>query len=400
MNSCSTNNSQQKTQDLGIAESLGKIKNKIFVMSGKGGVGKSSMAVNIAMGLANKGYKTGLMDVDLHGPSVPQMLGLKEEKLETIDEKIIPIAYSDNLSVISIESMLDSIDKAVIWRGPLKIGVIRQFISDVKWGNLDYLVIDSPPGTGDEPLTVAQTIKDAKAVVVTTPQNVSIRDVRKSINFCGQVNMNILGLIENMSGFVCPSCGENIDLFKTDGGKKIAVEMNIPFLGKIPIIPEVVQACDNGKPAINTSEKFKEAMESVFNAIVTDKEKENKNSSVETTNKESFLKIAIPVAQGKLTMHFGHCESFALVDVDESTKKIIKQENVIAPEHQPGLLPKWLHEKGANVIIAGGMGTSAQNLFTKNNIKVIMGAPSEAPEKIVTDYLNDNLVVGGNSCDH
>jgi len=273
---CNGNN--RENQDKGIADTLIKIKNKILVMSGKGGVGKSSIAVSIAAGLAEMGYKVGLMDVDLHGPSIPQMLGIRNihdtdtgspsEKprnmISFANGKIIPASYSKSLAVVSIECMLDSIDSAVIWRGPLKIGAIRQFIADVQWDDLDYLVIDSPPGTGDEPLTVAQTIPDAQAVIVTTPQAVSLRDVRKSINFCKQVNMKILGLIENMSGFVCPGCGKRTDLFKTGGGEKAAREMNIPFLGSIPIIPEVVEACDIGIPAIDMSKSFGSA----FNVIL------------------------------------------------------------------------------------------------------------------------------------
>ena len=272
---------QMEEQDLVIKSSLQRIKNKILVMSGKGGVGKSCISVNIAVGLADLGYGVGLMDVDMHGPSIPQMLGIpgvldpniqqSPEAEKTVvryeDNKIIPAHYSNNLSVISIESMLESNESAVIWRGPMKIHAIRQFISDVQWNDLDFLIIDSPPGTGDEPLTVAQTIPDAQAIIVTTPQNVSLRDVRKSINFCKQVNMKMLGLIENMSGFICHGCGKKIDLFKTGGGEKTAHNMNVPFLGSIPIIPDIVTACDNGIPAINESKTVWHSYEKILNAI-------------------------------------------------------------------------------------------------------------------------------------
>ena len=401
-------------QDHDIRETLEKVKNKIIVMSGKGGVGKSSVAVNIAVGLANSGNRVGLMDVDLHGPSIPQMLGLpglKESVAEQADgtprqgvtfwdNKIIPALFSGNLLVVSIESMIEDIDTAVIWRGPRKISAIRQFIADVQWGELDYLIIDSPPGTGDEPLTVAQTIPDARAVIVTTPQAVSVRDVRKSIDFCKKVNMEILGLVENMSGFTCPSCGKQIDLFKTGGGVETARETGVRFLGKIPIVPDVVIACDNGVPAINSSEVFKEAVEKILDDV-TGKEKNAQKEILPKTEKgEGLLKIAIPVAQSKLAMHFGHCEEFALIDVDENKKKILKHETVQSPEHQPGLLPKWLNEQGANMIIAGGMGSRAQSLFTDNDIKVVIGAPAEEPEKIVASYLEGNLATGSNICDH
>ncbi len=263
-----SNDAQREKQDAVIRESLKRIKNKILVMSGKGGVGKSSIAVNLAAGLAEKGFQVGLMDVDLHGPSIPQMLGIRRGAMSFLENKMIPVPHSKNLRMASIECLLENNDSPVIWRGPMKIGVIRQFISDVEWGDLDFLVIDSPPGTGDEPLTVAQNITDARALIVTTPQNVSLRDVRKSINFCKQVKMGILGLVENMSGLVCPGCGLKIPLFKTGGGERTALQMEIAFLGSIPIIPEVVQCCDNGTPAVTACSALRDAFEPILNAIM------------------------------------------------------------------------------------------------------------------------------------
>jgi Mrp family chromosome partitioning ATPase len=233
-------------QDAAVAGSLGKIKNKIIVMSGKGGVGKTSTSVYLAIALAKKGAKVGLMDVDLHGPDVPRMLGLTGMMDVNGSNKLAPMRYSDNLSAVSIESLSTSKDSAIIWRGPIKYSAIRQFIGDVDWGALDFLVVDCPPGTGDEPLTVAQTIKDAKAVIVTTPQEISLADVRKSISFCQAVGMEIYGLIENMSGLACPHCSEMIELFGCGGGEKTASRMGIPFLGKIPFDPRVVICGDAG----------------------------------------------------------------------------------------------------------------------------------------------------------
>jgi len=238
---------ERAAQDASIKVNLAHIKHKILVMSGKGGVGKSTVAVNIASGLARKGFQVGLLDVDLHGPSIPRLLGLFGLARAT-QEAIVPIQVGPNLKVISIEILTDQKDTAVIWRGPLKIGVIRQFIADVEWGDLDYLIVDSPPGTGDEPLSVAQTIPDAQAVVVTTPQEISLADVRKSINFCRQVKMEILGLVENMSGFTCPHCGQPIDLFHSGGGFKLADLQQVDFLGAVPIDPRVVLSADQGKP--------------------------------------------------------------------------------------------------------------------------------------------------------
>lgn len=248
-----------------IQESLSLIKNKIIVMSGKGGVGKSSVAVNLAVSLAKRGFKTGLMDVDLHGPSVPKMTGLTDSVYVDNAGKILPLEYSENLKVISIESALDDIESAVIWRGPMKTSAINQFLSDVEWGELDYLVIDAPPGTGDEPLTVVQTIKDVKALIVTTPQDVALRDVRKSIDFCNKLNIKIVGILENMSAFVCPGCGLETAIFKKHGGNKIAEELKLKLLGNIPIMPEIVDYSDNGIPSVEKSEKLL----NIFNKVIT-----------------------------------------------------------------------------------------------------------------------------------
>ena len=243
-------------QDAHVTESLQKIKNKLIVMSGKGGVGKTSVSVNLSIALAGKGYKVGIMDVDLHGPDVPRMLGLEGMLTLNQNQKLTPMSYSENLQAVSVESLTQNKDDAIIWRGPIKHSAIRQFIADVEWGELDFLIIDSPPGTGDEPLTVAQTIKDAKAIIVTTPQEVALADIRKSINFCKTVKMEIFGLIENMSGFTCPNCGEKIDLFGSGGGEKTADAMGVTFLGKIPFDLNVVSCGDTG---VSFQEKYKDS---------------------------------------------------------------------------------------------------------------------------------------------
>jgi len=243
----------QAAQDAAVKGSLKKIKNKIIVMSGKGGVGKTSVSVNLALALSNKGFKVGIMDVDLHGPDVPRMLGIKGMLDLSKDKKLIPLEYSKNLAVLSIESLTPNEDDAIIWRGPMKYAAIQQFIGEVQWGDLDFLIIDSPPGTGDEPLTIAQTIPDAKAVIVTTPQEVSLADVRKSINFCKTVKTDIFGLLENMSGLVCPHCDKTIDLFGSGGGEKTALAFGVKFLGSVPLDPDIVNCGDSG---ISYQEKF------------------------------------------------------------------------------------------------------------------------------------------------
>ena len=225
---------------------MARIKNKIMVMSGKGGAGKSSVSVNLAMALAEKGFSVGLMDVDIHGPDIPRMLGLSGMLTANANKKLDPLPYSDNLSAVSIEALMANKDDAVIWRGPVKHGAIRQFIGEVEWGDLDYLIVDAPPGTGDEPLTVAQLIKDAKAIIVTTPQEVALADVRKSINFCRTVKLDILGLIENMSGYTCPHCGQSADIFGTGGGERTAYQAGLKLLGRIPFDPKLVACGDAG----------------------------------------------------------------------------------------------------------------------------------------------------------
>ena len=284
-----TRKAQMEKQNREIAETLRHIKNKILVMSGKGGVGKSSVAAYLSVALAKRGYRVGLMDVDLHGPSIPRILGLNGSiGFGGREGKMIPVKYLPNMEVISIETLLgENKDTATIWRGPLKIGAIKQFISDIDWADLDYLVIDSPPGTGDEPLTVAQTISDAKALIVTTPQEVSLADVRKSINFCRQVKMEILGLVENMSGLKCPHCGKIIDVFKTRGGQETARKENLRLLATLPLELEVVKEGDVGD--ISLLDKKELLITQEFNKMVDEIVKLTKISSASRTNKKSAL---------------------------------------------------------------------------------------------------------------
>jgi len=231
---------------------------KIMVFSGKGGVGKSTVSANLAYILASdENVRVGLMDVDIHGPDIPKIFGVEEEKLLAKDEKIEPVKIKPNLLMVSMGLLLPSKDTAVIWRGPLKIKLIKQFIQDVNWQNPDYMIIDLPPGTGDEPLSIAQEFKNVDgAVVVTTPQDIALLDSRKAVDFARKLNVPVLGIIENMSGLICPYCGKRIDLFKTGGGKKASEELNVPFLGAIPIDPKIVEFTDKGIPYL---EKFKDS---------------------------------------------------------------------------------------------------------------------------------------------
>jgi len=226
---------------------LCRIKHKIVILSGKGGVGKSTVAVNLVAALMASGERVGLLDVDIHGPSIPTMLGLEREKVQGSEDGLLPIDIG-GLKVMSLGFLLQNQDDAVIWRGPMKMGVIKQFLKDVVWGDRDYLIIDSPPGTGDEPLSVCQLIgKLDGAVIVTTPQKVAAVDVRKSITFCRRLQVPVLGVVENMSGFVCPKCGEVTQILPSGGGRRIAKDMNVPFLGAIPLDPLIAEAGDSGR---------------------------------------------------------------------------------------------------------------------------------------------------------
>jgi len=226
---------------------LCRIGHKIVVLSGKGGVGKSTVAVNLAVALVLEGYRVGLLDIDIHGPSVPTMLGLEHAAVEGSPDGLLPVE-AGGLKVMSLGLLLHDQDEAVIWRGPMKMGVIKQFLKDVAWGDLDFLIVDSPPGTGDEPLSVCQLIGNLSgAVIVTTPQRVAAVDVRKSVTFCRRLGVPVLGVVENMSGFVCPECGRVTQILRSGAGQSITRDMGVPFLGAIPMDPRIAEAGDAGR---------------------------------------------------------------------------------------------------------------------------------------------------------
>jgi len=259
---------RQIAEQEAVARRMVEIDHKILVLSGKGGVGKSTVAANVAASLVMAGNKVGLMDIDIHGPSIPKLLSIKSVPDQGETGSIQPALAFEGLKVMSIGFFLPNRDDAVIWRGPMKYKMIQQFLADVEWGKLDYLVVDSPPGTGDEPLSIAQLIgKVDGAVIVTTPQELAVDDVRRSINFCHKLNVPILGVIENMSGFVCPECGHETPIFKQGGGSAMADQMRVPFLGEVPIDPAIVEASDAGVPYIKqyaesrTAESFRKVIQ-------------------------------------------------------------------------------------------------------------------------------------------
>jgi ATP-binding protein involved in chromosome partitioning len=243
-----------------LEAAMAQVKHKFLVLSGKGGVGKSSVAVNLAVALAQEGQRVGIIDADIHGPNIPKMMGVEDERLVASSEGIPPISTASGVSVVSVGFLLQHKDDAIIWRGPLKHSLIKQFLGEVFWGPLDYLVIDLPPGTGDEALSTAHLIKQVDgAVIVTTPQDVALLDSRKSITFCRRLGISLIGVVENMSGFFCPHCQKEIDIFKVGGGEKTAKDMGVPFLGRIPLDPEMVVSTDGGTPLVANNPDTKAA---------------------------------------------------------------------------------------------------------------------------------------------
>ncbi len=424
MTECGQTTQNKEMDDLLLQERLNRIGRTLMVLSGKGGVGKSTVAVNLALSLAARGLRVGLLDVDIHGPSIPKMLGLNDKKLGVHENEIIPLECYGKLYVVSMGLLLNNDDQPVIWRGPLKYNVIKEFLQNVMWGNLDYLVIDAPPGTGDEPLSIGQLIKErASAVIVTTPQQVATIDVAKCITFCNQLELPVAGIIENMSGFICPHCGKEVDIFSRGGGKELASRMKVPFLGAIPLDPEIVKSGDDGQPYVlfysttETAKRFDEIINKItemYPSSHTDAPRspataDNKNVSVistpidgdqgGTSSQGGNMKFAVPTNEGKLCMHFGHCEAFALIDTDPEGR-VVNETYVTPPPHEPGLLPPWLAQQGVNCIIAGGMGSRAQQLFAQQGVKVVTGAQEGEPRAAVENFLKGTLVTGANTCDH
>ncbi|MHC1625765.1 MAG: Mrp/NBP35 family ATP-binding protein [Methanoculleaceae archaeon] len=270
--------SQQKEGQKMPEKAKINVRHVILVLSGKGGVGKSTVATNLAYALSSHGYMTGLLDLDIHGPNIPKMMGIETQRLQSHDGKTIePVWFTGNLAVVSMAFLLPEKSTPVIWRGPMKMQAIRQFLDDVRWGDLDYLVVDLPPGTGDEALTIMQIAPNIDgAVIVTTPQEVAILDSSKALKFVEKLGLRVIGIVENMSGFICPHCGKSIDLFGKGGGEKAAKEFNVPFLGRIPIDPEMRKACDEGRPFLirrrSEADPTWEAIDAVMEALVSEVE--------------------------------------------------------------------------------------------------------------------------------
>ncbi|MFV0423672.1 iron-sulfur cluster carrier protein MrpORP [Oleidesulfovibrio sp.] len=380
------------------------MRNKVVVMSGKGGVGKSTIAANIAVSLALAGQKVGLLDVDVHGPSIPRLLGLDKAEIQMQERALLPVPWNANLSVMSVGFFIPDPEQAVIWRGPVKMGFIRQMLSEVAWGELDFLVVDCPPGTGDEPLSVMQLLgQDARAVIVTTPQAVAIDDVRRSIGFCRELGNPVAGLVENMSGFMCPQCEHIEPLFGKGGGEELAKEMNIPFLGAVPATAQMSRCGDKGLVFVQAQPEspVADAIGRVVKPLLAHAGTlQEKTGVVPAPEVNGQLRIALPLANGSLCQHFGHCEQFAIVTADTAAKTVLETVNVTPPPHEPGVLPRFLSEQGVHMVLAGGMGARAQSLFTGHGINVVTGIQGGTPDEVVSAWMQGTLTAGANTCDH
>jgi len=385
--SCSSGGCGSKPQDfIEKTHELNSIKRVIGVVSGKGGVGKSLVTSMLAVMMSRKGYKVGILDADITGPSIPKVFGINK-KVEGSELGMFPQKSHNDISVMSVNLLLDKDDSPVIWRGPMIAGVVKQFWTDVIWGEVDYLFLDMPPGTGDVPLTVFQSIPLDGIVIVTSPQDLVSMIVKKAYNMAKEMNIPILGIVENMSYLKCPDCGTEIKLFGESKIHAIAEKLGISVLGKMPIDPSIAELCDNGEIEKVKTDYLSDAVTYI-----------EKNLSIAKEN--NIMKIAIPTEETNVSSHFGKCENFTIVEIENSK---IKSKVIVNTEgNQHGLLPAFLASHGVNIVIAGGMGQGARDNLVSNNIEIISGVNGNIDEAIST-YLDGNLKsndVGCSGHDH
>jgi ATP-binding protein involved in chromosome partitioning len=362
-----------------IDDSLTLIQHKYIVTSNKRGVGKTSLAANLAVALSKRKVKVGLIDLDLHGTNISNMLGLQGIYETDVDNQFVPESYSDYLKVISIKSILKDVNQTVIWRGDLKSHVIRQFIADVNWGDLDYLIIDSISGAGDEPIAVANAIQDARVIFVSAPEKEYLpharKQVRELINLYENAKNPILGFVENKSGLFCKTCDKT-----SEGMFSEAIIFNVRYLGRIPIDSQMPYCTAAGQSYL---EKYPNSEAAHGYKLIVDKIIEDGRSK-----KSVITKIAIPISEGRLLPSFGKATEFAIFHIQN--QQIIKKEILHPPPHGPNVLPDWLHDLGVSVIIAGNMGPKAMENFRVKGTTVITDSSSTSPDELVQQHLSRN----------
>jgi ATP-binding protein involved in chromosome partitioning len=372
---------------------MAAIPHKVLVMSGKGGVGKTTVAVNLAFAFAAEGLRVGILDVDLHGPNAALMAGVEGRRLAQIPNCLMPVSASPNVRVLSMSALLPDADTAIIWRGPMKMGIIEHFLAEGDWSGTDVLVVDCPPGTGDEPLSVAQLLPEADGVViVTSPQAVAVLDSRKCVQFVRQVGLPVLGLVENLSGFCCPDCGRRVDLFRSGGGEHAAEALGVPFLGRVPITPAVVEQCDAGAPIVVAcpTDPAAVALRAVAAALLPRLQGARRSPPPAPRPGHQLVAVAADDErglEGTVAAHFGRCPSYVLVDVEGGSVSGVRVvANPHADAHGPAVVLDHLRDLGVQVIIAGSLGACAQDLLGRFGIEAVPGQTGRV-EDAVTAYL-------------
>lgn len=387
---------------------LNENKRTIAIISGKGGVGKSLVTSLLATYLRRTGkYRVGILDADITGPSIPKLFGVDEIKPQITEDGIYPVSSRTDIQLMSINLLLEEPDSPVVWRGPILANTVKQFWTDVIWGDLDFMFLDMPPGTGDVPLTVFQSIPLEGIIIVTSPQDLVSMIVKKAVNMAKMMNIPILGLIENMSHVICPHCGDIIKLFGDSVTADIALEWGIPYLGSLPIDPDLARLCDAGQIEQVQKEYLTEAIKALekvppkparFSKITVNASPEIVSEKSEPAKGNDIKKVAIASEGPTVCEHFGHCEGFTIYTTESG--KITQQEYLPNPGHKPGLLPNLLNDNGVHVIIAGGMGGGAIDIFNEKGIDVITGAKGPL-DRAIEKYLTGNLISTGSVChDH
>jgi Mrp family chromosome partitioning ATPase/predicted Fe-Mo cluster-binding NifX family protein len=373
--SCSAENCERSEKSfIEKTHELNSIKRVIGVVSGKGGVGKSLVTTTLAVMMRKKGYNIGILDADITGPSIPKVLGISD-KIKGNDEGMYPQKSNSGIRVMSVNLLLDKDESPIIWRGPVIAGVVKQFWTDVLWGDIDYLFIDMPPGTGDVPLTVFQSIPLDGIIIVTSPQDLVSMIVKKAYNMAKAMNIPILGIVENMSYLKCPDCGKSIKIFGESKIDDIAKELGMNVLGKIPIDPLVAELCDKGE-----AEKINNNY--LSNAVSMIEKKLGVGKVIRT------LRVAIPTDGTNIASQFGKCENFTFFDVENNN---IKGKSTISTAgNLHGLLPTFLSVKGVKAVIIDGIGDGAKNNLMKNNIEVISGVSGDI-DNAINAYLDGTL---------
>ncbi|MDF2614749.1 MAG: ATPase involved in chromosome partitioning [Clostridia bacterium] len=381
--SCSSANCGSRPQDfIEKTHEFNSIKRVVGVVSGKGGVGKSLVTSTLAVMMRRYGYKVGILDADITGPSIPKVFGVTK-KAEGDAFGIYPQKSDTGISLMSVNLLLEKDDSPVIWRGPIIAGTVKKFWTDVIWGDIDYLFIDMPPGTGDVPLTVFQSIPLDGIVIVTSPQDLVSLIVKKAYNMAQAMNIPILGIVENMSYLKCPDCEREIKLFGDSKIDTISENLGIKVLGKMPIDPEVAELCDQGEIEKINTEYLKDAAQYI-----------EKNLTL--SQKESdIMKIAIATEGNSVSGHFGKCENFTIVEIENDSVKSKEIISTIGNQH--GLLPAFLAAHQVKVVIAGGMGEGARQNLNSNSIEIISGVSGNI-EEIINAYINGSLKSSNAGC--